>query len=320
MGALDKGLQTDKMKNQSSGLAAWVSAARLRTLPLALASILLGSFLAAFYGAFSWLVLLLASLTTIFLQVLSNLANDYGDSIHGADSAEREGPERSVQAGQITPKAMRNAMILFAILSFVSGVTLLFLALEFRLQELIFFLVLGILAIVAAITYTSGKRPYGYAGLGDISVFLFFGLVGVLGTFYLHTNEIAPVLVLPAISCGLFATAVLNLNNIRDIKSDKAAGKLSIPVRIGRRAAVKYHWALLAGGILASAVFVLLDYRSPWQWLFLLSVPLLIRNGKAVKRKETAMALDPYLKQMALATLAYVLTFGAGHLINLVIR
>lgn len=303
------------MEKKPSDWGNWVAASRLRTLPLALASIFLGSFLAAFYSSFSWLVLLLASLTTIFLQVLSNLANDYGDSIHGADSVEREGPVRAVQAGLITAGAMRSGVFLFTFLSFTSGVALLAVSLEFRWQELIFFLLLGILAIIAAITYTSGKRPYGYAGLGDISVFVFFGLVGVIGTFYLHTNLLIWQPVLPAISCGLFATAVLNVNNIRDINSDKTAGKLSIPVRIGRPAAVRYHWALLGAGLLTSVVFVIAEYRSPWQWLFLLSVPLLIKNGKAVKQKKTAAALDPYLKQMALATLAYVLTFGAGHLL-----
>lgn len=304
------------MKKNKSDWGDWVVASRPRTLPLALASIFLGSFLAAFYSSFSWLVLLLASLTTIFLQVLSNLANDYGDSIHGADSVEREGPMRAVQAGHITANAMRSGVFLFTFLSFTSGLALLGVSLEFRWQELVFFLVLGILAIIAAITYTSGKRPYGYAGLGDISVFIFFGLVGVLGTFYLHTNELNWLLILPAMSCGLFATGVLNVNNIRDINSDKTAGKFSIPVRIGRPAAVRYHWMLLTVGLLASVVFVLLEYRSPWQWLFLLSVPLLIQNGIAVKKKKTAIALDPYLKQMALATLAFVITFGVGHLLG----
>jgi 1,4-dihydroxy-2-naphthoate octaprenyltransferase len=304
------------MKKQATNWGAWIAASRPRTLPLALASIFLGSFLAAYYSAFSWEVLLLASLTTVFLQVLSNLANDYGDSIHGADSAEREGPSRSVQAGHITAASMRTAMYLFAFLSFACGIFLLVVALEFRWQELLFFLGLGILAIIAAITYTSGKNPYGYAGLGDISVFVFFGLVGVLGTYYLHVNSFIPLLLLPAASCGLFATAVLNVNNIRDIRSDKTAGKRSIPVRIGRRAAVYYHWTLLGLGLLLSIIYVVLDYRSAWQWLFLLSLPLLYINAKAVKQKETALALDPYLKQMAMATLAYVITFGIGHLLG----
>lgn len=308
------------MEKQTSKRAAWIEAARPRTLPLALASIFLGSFLAAYNNEFNWWVLALASLTTVFLQVLSNLANDYGDSIHGADSAEREGPSRSVQAGLISASAMRKAMILFGALSFLSGILLLWIALEFRWQELLFFLGLGILAIVAAITYTSGSRPYGYAGLGDISVFIFFGLVGVLGTYYLHANTFYPDLLLPAASCGLFATAVLNVNNIRDIRSDKIAGKYSIPVRLGRERAVYYHWALLGLGLLASILFVLRNYYSPWQWLFLLSTPLLFINARAVKQKETAAALDPYLKQMALATLAYVLTFGIGHLIGKMIE
>lgn len=304
------------MKKQATKRGAWIAASRPRTLPLALASILLGSFLAAYYGAFSWEVLLLASLTTVFLQVLSNLANDYGDSIHGADSADREGPSRSVQAGHITAASMRRAMYLLAFLSFACGILLLVVALEFHWQELLFFLGLGILAIIAAITYTSGKKPYGYAGLGDISVFIFFGLVGVLGTYYLHVNSFIPLLLLPAASCGLFATAVLNVNNIRDIRSDKTAGKRSIPVRIGRRAAVFYHWMLLGLGLLLSVVYVLLEYRSAWQWLFLLSVPLLYINAKAVKQKEAALALDPYLKQMAMTTLVYVITFGIGHLLG----
>lgn len=304
------------MKEQPSRWGAWLSASRPRTLPLALASIFLGSFLAAYHGQFNWLVLLLASLTTIFLQVLSNLANDYGDSIHGADSGDREGPARSVQAGHISAVAMKNAMYLLAFLSLVSGIALLVIAIEFRWEVFFFFLGLGILAIIAAITYTSGKRPYGYAGLGDISVFLFFGLLGVLGTYYLHANELRSLLILPAASSGLFATAVLNVNNIRDIRSDEKAGKRSIPVRIGRSAAVCYHWLLLGLGVLASVVYVLLDFRSPWQWLFLLSTPLLVQNALAVKNKATALALDPYLKQMAMATLAYVITFGIGHLLG----
>lgn len=302
------------MKEQSSRWGAWLSASRPRTLPLALASIFLGSFLAAYHGQFNWVVLLLASLTTIFLQVLSNLANDYGDSIHGADSKDREGPMRSVQSGNITAAAMKNGMYLLTFLSLVSGIALLAIAIEFRWEVFLIFLGLGILAIIAAITYTSGKRPYGYAGLGDISVFLFFGLLGVLGTYYLHANDFHRLLVLPAASSGLFATAVLNVNNIRDIRSDEKAGKRSIPVRIGRKAAVRYHWLLLGGGLLASVVYVLLDYRSPWQWLFLLSTPLLVQNALAVKNKATAQTLDPYLKQMAMATLAYVISFGIGHL------
>jgi len=295
---------------------AWISAARPRTLPLALASIGMGSFLAASVGSFSLPVFLLCAFTTIFLQVLSNLANDYGDSVHGADSQERQGPKRAVQAGLISARQMRAAMILFALLSLFTGVWLLYEALkDASVQAIGLFFGLGLCAIAAAVTYTAGKRPYGYAGLGDVSVLLFFGLLGVLGTYYLHTKSISPVLVLPALSCGFFATAVLNVNNIRDIESDRKAGKKSIPVRLGREAAVRYHWFLLGAGLLGAVAYVALTYASPWQLLFLVTLPLLARNALAVKRKRTAPELDPFLKQMALTTLLFVLTFGLGQLL-----
>ena len=295
---------------------AWISAARPRTLPLALASIGMGSFLAAAVGSFSLRVFLLCAFTTIFLQVLSNLANDYGDSVHGADSQERQGPQRAVQSGVITARQMRTGMILFALLSLFTGIWLLYEALkDASTQTVGLFFGLGLCAIAAAVTYTAGKRPYGYAGLGDVSVLLFFGLLGVLGTYYLHTKSISPLLVLPALSCGFFATAVLNVNNIRDIESDRKAGKKSIPVRLGREVAVRYHWLLLGTGLLCAVAYVALTYASPWQLIFLVTLPLLGRNALAVKRNRTAAELDPYLKQMALTTLLFVLTFGLGQLI-----
>ena len=293
----------------------WITAARPRTLPLALASIGMGAFLAASLGEFRWVVFILTVSTTIFLQVLSNFANDYGDSIHGADSLEREGPSRAVQSGAISSSAMRRAMIVFVMLSFISGITLLLVGIQWNIWILAVFLILGVLAIAAAITYTAGYKPYGYVGLGDISVLIFFGLIGVLGSFYLHTGYFSWIFLLPALSCGLFSVAVLNVNNIRDIKTDQLAGKRSIPVRLGRSRAVVYHWLLLIGGILCSVLFVLLSYDTVYQWIFLLSVPLLIRNGLAVQAKTKAAELDPYLRQLALSTLVYVLTFGVGHLL-----
>lgn len=295
----------------------WILAARPRTLPLALASIGMGAFLAATVNNFRWSIFLLSALTTIFLQILSNLANDYGDSIHGADSREREGPARAVQSGYISPQAMKKAIAWFTLLSFISGVALLLVALGLNLKTLLFFLAIGILAVIAAITYTSGNNPYGYAGFGDISVLIFFGIVGVIGSFYLHTQYFDWAYLLPALSCGLFSTAVLNVNNIRDIKTDKIAGKKSIPVRIGRKRAVIYHWGLLISGVAASVLFVFLNFHSYFQLLFLVCLPLFIKNGLAVQNKHKASELDPYLKQMALATLLYVLTFGIGHLIGL---
>ncbi len=291
----------------------WIEAARLRTLPLALSSILMGCFLAAAHQQFSWTIAVLAILTTICLQVLSNFANDYGDAVNGKDTEARQGPQRAVQSGAISATAMRNAMILFSVVSLLSGIGLLYEALkDATWQSFLAFLGLGILAIIAAITYTAGKRPYGYEGLGDFSVLIFFGWVGVLGSYYLHTKSLDWSLLLPASSCGLFAVGVLNINNIRDIESDKQTGKQSIPVRIGREKAVIYHWGLLIVGMFCSIIYLFLHLGSVTQWLFILSFPLFIRNGLAVSRLTNPHELDPYLKQMALSTLFFVLLFGIG--------
>lgn len=296
-------------------MKAWVSAFRLRTLPLALSCIGMGSFLAAAAGKFNSLIFFLCCLTTIFLQVLSNLANDYGDSVNGADHAERTGPKRAVQLGVIGAAQMRNAIILFTLLSFVTGVSLLLVSFGWDWRAILFFLGLGLLCIAAAVAYTVGRKPYGYMGLGDASVMIFFGLVGVLGSYYLFTQEVSAPVILPALSCGFFSMAVLNINNIRDIESDKMAGKFSVPVRIGKVNAVRYHWVLLVSGVVSAVFYTILQFGSSYQFLFLLTVPLFMRNGLAVSRKAPE-ELDPYLKQMALSTLAFVLLFGAGVLIR----
>ncbi len=293
----------------------WLHAIRLRTLPLALASIGLGSFLAAFEGKFKWYVFLLGGLTTVFLQILSNLANDLGDSNHGADHGEREGPARAVQSGSISPKSMRRAIFLFIILSFSSGLALLFVGLSSLSTEFVILLIVGLLAIGASLNYTMGRNPYGYAGFGDLFVILFFGFVGVMGTYFLHTGKFEIQALLPALSCGLLSTAVLNVNNIRDIVSDEKAGKMSIPVRIGRNNAVIYHWFLIVAAIAASFVYVLLNYHSLLQFLFLISTPLLIFNGLKVSSIKDSKKLDPFLKQMAISTLLFIITFGIGNLI-----
>jgi 1,4-dihydroxy-2-naphthoate polyprenyltransferase len=295
-------------------IKAWISAFRLRTLPLALACIGMGGFLAAAQGAFRTDIFLLCALTTIFLQVLSNLANDYGDSIHGADHDERIGPSRAVQTGAISSTQMRNALIVFVALCLVSGISLLILSFGFNWNAFLFFFGLGLMSILAAIAYTVGKKPYGYSGLGDLSVLIFFGLVGVMGSVYLFTQQINVLQVLPALSCGFFSIGVLNINNIRDIESDRKAGKFSIPVRIGKPKAITYHWLLLLSGLTTALLYVILTYTTPWQFLFLFTVPMFMLNGRAVQKKADH-ELDPYLKQMALSTLAFVLLFGFGQLL-----
>jgi len=292
-----------------------LAAARPRTLPLALSSIGLGSFLAAWQDQFTWSVFLLASFTTIFLQVLSNLANDYGDFVHGADSITREGPSRAVQSGAIPAKSMKIALYVFIVLSLASGITLLIVALGAKKELFIIFLTLGISAIIAAIAYTNGKKPYGYIGLGDIFVLIFFGIVGVLGTYYLHTKSLDYTMLLPALSCGFFSTGVLNVNNIRDIKSDMEAGKKSIPVRIGKSNAVIYHAFLLLAGFVFSIIFIIIHYQSPWQFLFLVSIPLFIMNVYYINKYSNSSELDPWLRQLAIATMFFVILFGLGLLL-----
>ncbi len=290
---------------------AWIEAFRPRTLPLALSCIAMGGFLAASAGAFRWDIFLLCAITTIFLQILSNLANDYGDSINGADHDGRIGPARAVQSGTISKAAMRNALIVFVILCLFSGISLLTIAFGGNLKAILIFFGLGVLSILAAIAYTVGRKPYGYAGLGDFAVLVFFGIVGVLGSLYLFTQSIRWDHLLPALSCGFFSMGVLNINNIRDIESDRQAGKFSLPVRMGRDNAVVYHWILIVGGLVSSIVFTMITFRSPIQWLFVITIPLFIINGVSVSRKQ-ARDLDPYLKQLALSTLFFVLLFGIG--------
>jgi len=294
-------------------MKSWIEAARPRTLPLALSCILMGCFLAASTGTFSWTVAVLSVITTILLQVLSNFANDYGDAVNGKDTELREGPIRAVHSGAIPATTMLKAIIIFSVLALISGISLLTIALKGTPANTFWvFLGIGIACIIAAITYTAGKRPYGYVGLGDLSVLIFFGWVGVIGSSYLHTHIWNWDLLLPATSCGLFAVGVLNINNIRDIESDKATGKNSIPVRLGREKAILYHWTILCVGMACVLIYTIHHFSGYTSLIFLLSFPLFIRNGLAISRLKKASELDPYLKQMALSTLLFVILFGLG--------
>lgn len=284
----------------------WLSAARPRTLPLALASIFMGSFLATSVGKFDWLVFALCCSTTIALQVLSNFANDYGDTQNGADLAGRVGPQRAVQSGAITPKQMLNGIYVLMVLCLVLGFSLLYFSFkDASIRAFWGFFGLGLLSMLAAYTYTAGKKPYGYAGLGDISVLIFFGLVGVLGSNYLFTKTFDWVNVFPALSCGIFATGVLNINNIRDIESDTRAGKKTIPARLGKAKAIVYHWVLLGLGMLSILIFSILQGEN--KYYYIVVFPLFFLNGIKVARLPNP---DPMLKQMALSTLLFVLLFG----------
>lgn len=291
----------------------WLVAFRLRTLPLALSSIILGSMLAFGTGLFSWPVAILATTTTLFLQILSNLANDYGDSESGVDNENRVGPSRSVQGGAISSSEMKRAIIVFVVLSLLSGIGLIVVGtVHIGWEAAALFLILGVGAIAAAIKYTVGKTPYGYQGLGDLFVLIFFGWVGVCGTYFLHTNQFDWVILLPATSVGLLSVAVLNLNNMRDQESDAASGKHTLVVRMGARAARIYHVVIITVALFSAVAFVMLRYHSSWQWLFLLALPPLVWNVLIVLRQKETHKLDPELKKVALSTLLFAITFGIG--------
>ena len=291
----------------------WIKAFRLRTLPLALSSAILGSFLAYAQGTFQWKIFLLATTTTLFLQILSNLANDYGDAMHGIDSIHRLGPGRVTQSGLVTKKQMRLMIALFITLSLASGSLLIFIGLHhIGWKTILVFFLLGVSAIFAAIKYTVGKNPYGYIGLGDIFVFIYFGIVGVAGTYYLHVNTFDPWILLPASAIGLLSSGVLNLNNMRDIENDARSGKRTLVVYIGKQAAKIYHLVLISLSILFSVVYTFIYFSSFYQFLFILTCPLFILNIIVVMKNTEPGELNIELKKLALSTFAFSVTFGLG--------
>ncbi len=294
------------MKN---ALLIWLSASRPKTLPLALVSILTGSALAFSNGEFSWSIALLSLLTATLLQILSNLANDYGDAVKGTDNDKRLGPVRALQSGAVNLTAMRNAIIINIVLTLLAGLALIFYALD-SLENILVFMLLGVLAITAAIAYTVGNRPYGYVGLGDLSVFIFFGLLGVLGSCFLQTGTLDFSLIMPSVGCGLMAVAVLNVNNMRDIENDAECGKHTVAVRLGQEKAKKYHFALLAGAILAFTSYLISQDKPLWISLpFLLSLIVVIQHGRAIWNASKPAQIAPMLPVIVKCSLITNLLF-----------
>lgn len=286
-----------------SNTKAWLQAARLRTLPLSVSGILVGSFYAFSQGYTNWSILSFALLTTLGLQVLSNFANDYGDGIKGTDNETRIGPKRAIQSGTITVASMKKGIIITSLLTLVSAIILIYLSFgKDNFAYSLFFFFLGLAAIAAAIKYTVGNSAYGYRGLGDVFVFIFFGLVSVLGCYFLFTQALDGMIVLPAISIGLLSVAVLNLNNMRDRVSDAQSGKNTLVVQIGPLKAKVYHITVIVSALLITLLFAIFNSFKPVQYLFLLAyIPLLLHLKTVVKNKEPR-DLDPELKKVALST------------------
>ena len=292
----------------------WIRAARLRTLPLALSCVMIAAFIANESNEFDGWIFSWAVLTTILLQILANFANDYGDAVNGADNSQRIGPERMVQSGAITLANMKKGITVTIGLTLLSGITLLFFSFGnwFSDVKVISLFVIGLISIIAALKYTAGKNPYGYKALGDFSVFVFFGIVGVLGNIFLYTHQVDLLNFLPAASIGALSMAVLNLNNMRDRPEDAKVGKRTIPVLIGQKNAKAYHVGLLTVALICAVLYSVLTDKVGFHLIFL--IPFLFLSAHVVKvmNVEVPKDFDPELKKVALSTFVFSILFGVG--------
>ncbi|WP_300674517.1 1,4-dihydroxy-2-naphthoate octaprenyltransferase [Soonwooa sp.] len=301
----------------------WIKAARLRTLPLSLSGIIMGSFIAKWRlkedgGFWDWKIFALALLVTLLYQILSNYANDYGDGVKGTDKLRiNEAEARAVASGKITAKQMKNAVILLSILSFVATVALLYVAfIPNYMNEFYIFIGLGVACILAAIGYTVGKKPYGYMGLGDIFVFVFFGLVSVCGSYFLFTKTFSWDVLLPAAAVGLLSAAVLNLNNMRDMQNDEASGKKTLALKLGYKNAMIYEMVLLQLPILLVLTFLMINQLQAQGKYYAFIVMILLFPFAGLRRKimqiKENRELDPFLKQVGILTFMMAILTAAG--------
>jgi len=294
----------------------WISVMRLRTLPLSIAGIILAACLAYYNGVFSWDIFVLALLTTLSFQILSNLANDYGDGVKGTDNNDRIGPVRGIQSGEISPEELMDAIKLNIVISIIFAFSLIFCAFggkHFFLTLLFFSLSIG--SIVAAIRYTMGHDAYGYRAMGDVFVFIFFGLVSVIGCYVLFAKKIDHVTILPALTIGLLSVAVLNLNNMRDRLSDAKSNKITLAVKLGEKAVKQYHYILVGAAMILSGFFGILYYTSPYNLIYLITYIPLLLHLKRVSGNVNPKLLDPELKKLALTTVLLAILMGIGHLL-----
>ena len=299
-------------------LKTWVKASRPRTVLLSFSGVMLGGFLAVkagpSTGSGTWFCLLFCALTAVLLQILSNLANDYGDFKKGTDSAKRVGPQREMQSGAITEKEMKLGLAVTAGLCLISGALLIFVFAKLTWQELAVFAALGIAAILAALLYTLGKRPYGYRGLGDLFCFLFFGWAAIAGTFYLVTKNFDFSVILPASAMGFLSNAVLNINNMRDYENDKASGKDSLVVKLGLEKAFVYHCLLIGGAFVCLTIYLVLHQAAWYSYLFLLLSSLFVKDLIAIKKTKPEQ-FDPFLGRQVKHSFLLVLIYGILHII-----
>lgn len=291
-------------------LKGWVSAARPRTLPLSIAGVIVAGALAIEAGLFSISIFVLALVTTLGLQILSNFANDYGDGVKGTDNHERVGPLRAMQSGVLSASELKKGIVLTSIITLLIACLLIYVSFQNQnIWHSTLFLILGIAAIIAAITYTVGRYAYGYRALGDVFVFIFFGLLSVLGGYFLFAKNLNGFLFLPAIVVGLLSTAVLNLNNMRDRLSDSKANKNTLAVILGERKIKNYHYSLIIISFVSALSYFILNEVAWYKYLPMLAfIPLFI-HLKVVNKNTSPTLLDPELKKVALSTFLFSVLF-----------
>lgn len=286
---------------------AWIQAARIRTLPLSLSGIIVAGAVAITEGVYSGLIFGLSLLTTLSFQVLSNLANDYGDGVKGTDNEYRLGPKRAMQSGKLSAHDLKQGMLINSVLSMLLSAVLIMVAFWDRdWTYMLLYTLLGVFAVTAAITYTVGKGAYGYIGLGDLFVFLFFGIIGVVAAYFLYTDQLNKEILWLSLCIGCLSTAVLNLNNMRDRENDEDMGKITLAVRLGAKGARIYHFALVTTAIFFALKF-LLNKKEVWWLLPALALIPLLHHLMRVSKIENPAAFDPELKKVALSTFALAL-------------
>ncbi|HEX6665393.1 MAG TPA: 1,4-dihydroxy-2-naphthoate polyprenyltransferase [Solirubrobacterales bacterium] len=286
-------------------------AARPRTLPAAIAPVLVGTAAAVQWAGElpRWGAFLAALVGSIFIQIGTNLANDYSDAKRGADTADRLGPVRVTSAGLVTPqRVLRATWVAFAVaiacgiyLATVAGVVI---------------LVIGAVSIAAGVLYTGGPRPYGYAGLGEVFVFLFFGLVAVNGSYYVQVEELDALPLGLSISLGFLATAILVVNNVRDLETDRRAGKMTLAVRMGRANAVQLYRLLIAGAFATLPIALVAGDSSLLPMIGLLALPLAAKPMQAMSERTDGPALNAALAATGAVLGVFSLLVTAGLLIS----
>jgi len=294
----------------NSNIGKWIKAARLRTLPLAVGGILAGSFLAAYEYYFSWPIFMLALITSVLLQILSNLANDYGDFIKGTDQAAARN-DRALASGAISVRVMKNALILLVVLTILCGLGLITMAFQtINLNFIIWFLI-GLIAVAAALKYTVGKSAYGYNGLGDLFVFIFFGPIAVGGTYFLMSGQFTSNILVPSFAFGLLCVAVLNINNLRDLIHDKVAGKKTMVVRLGYQKSIWYQYLLFGTAILLFILFARLT-KNEYDHLIpvVFGTIYYLITTKLAKQSEGRDIYNQALKRVSITNLLFVIFLG----------